>query len=144
MKSIKRLLSGAILSILLLSSCAPAAVAQEDLAGTQWLLVSLDHEDQIGPRSANEMAVLIVFDSDGTINGSGGCPDYTGLYHADAHKGLIAISGINPRVIDCGDVGQIDSQLYFEALTSAKSYTVMGDVLRIFAGEHTLVFLGGG
>ncbi len=87
MKSIKRLFSGVVLSLLLLSSCTPAARAQDDLAGTQWLLVSLDHEDQIGPRSNNEMAVLIVFDSDETIYGSGGCPDYTGLYHADASKG---------------------------------------------------------
>lgn len=144
MKSIKRLLSGAVLSILLLSSCAPAAVAQEDLAGTQWLLVSLDHEDQIGPRS-NQIAVSISFGDDGKIRGDGGCNSYSGKYQSEASTGSISFFEITSTPTTCGDVNQMATeQLYFEAMSSARSYSVTGDILRIFAGEHNLVFLRSG
>ncbi len=76
------------------------AVVDGDLVGPTWALSSLMGQ----PMPTAIIRVTIVFASDGTLSGFGGCNDYTGSYTVDG--GSISIADITPSSETCDETSK--------------------------------------
>lgn len=132
-----------LLTILLLAACAP--VTSGDLVGTQWELVSLDGNDQVGQKMAGH---VITIQFEGTeVGGSSGCNSYGGTYTATA-GGSISFSALVSTLMACEAEGVMEvEQSFFEALNAADRYEITlceacadPEILTISGGGHILVF----
>lgn len=126
-----------VFSIMMLA-LAPAALAQDDapdaLAGSGWLLVSLD-----GAPLVDDSAITLQFDSEGALGGSGGCNRYGGMYSLDGDS--IDVGGVFSTQMACAEDIMAQEYAYFEALEAASTYAIEGDTLTLTTEEGaTLVF----
>ncbi|MEX1071447.1 MAG: META domain-containing protein [Anaerolineales bacterium] len=136
----------AVLLGLLLAACTPGASGHE-LAGTNWQLVSIDGNAQVGEAIGGQ-PVTISFESNGQVGGSGGCNSYGGSYEANASAGAITFSEIVSTLMACMDNGIMEVEAsYFAALNAATRYEITEceacanpETLTVTGGGHTLVF----
>jgi heat shock protein HslJ len=137
----------AIVLGLLLAACAPGATGNE-LAGTNWQLVSIDGNTQVGAAIGGQ-DVNLVFDTNGGAGGSSGCNSYGGNYSAGAN-GSISFSDIVSTLMACTEGGIMEIEAaFFEALNAADHYAItqcescaIPETLTITGGGHTLIFAG--
>jgi heat shock protein HslJ len=133
-----------LLGALLLGACASTPnPGDNELAGTNWVLVSLDGDEQVGEAIGGQ-AVTLQFMSETEVGGSGGCNSFGGDYQSDVRSGTVSFSNIVSTLMACVDegIGEVETQ-YFEALNAASHYELANGQLSITGGGHMLVFVGG-
>lgn len=109
------------------------------LADRNWLLVA--YGDALEPTIPADVdpSISIAFDAEG-VSGTGGCNSFTGTFSYDNDQ--INFSPLAATRRACPDPVMEVEMLFFEALQSATSFTIEGDVLTITYGEgiNALVF----
>lgn len=132
-----------LLGALILASIPAAASSAHDgadnLVGSQWQLVAygaLGAETPVVEGST----VTLIFGSDGSAGGSGGCNVYGGGYSID--NGALRFEQLVSTLMACVDQAVMDQEAaYFRALESATGYELVDDQLIIFYGDsQRLVF----
>lgn len=120
--------------LMLLSACASSG---GNLAGTEWELVSLDGDTQVGEVIGGH-AVTIGF-QDTEVSGSAGCNGYGGTYQVSGSR--ITFSELVSTLMACESDGVMAvEQAFLQALGSADQFSVSGNTLTITGGGHTLIF----
>ncbi len=132
-----RMFVGLSAMLLLVVACAP--VAGQELAGTAWVLQSLDGNTQVGEALGGQ-AVTISFADETQVNGSSGCNGYGGSYAADTRDGSLLFSSLVSTLMACQEDIMAVEQGFFAALNAASGYEISGDTLTITSNEYTLVF----
>jgi len=134
-----------IFAALLLAACA--APGSGALAGTSWVLQSLDGSNQVGAALGGQ-PITLQFTSASEVGGFGGCNSYGGSYRAGSAG--ISFRDIVSTLMACADenVTSLESA-YFQALNAANSYAITlcescanDQTLTLTGGGHTLVFVG--
>jgi heat shock protein HslJ len=98
------------------------------LENTHWRLVSLGTPGAETPLVEGSMITLLL--ADGQAGGSGGCNSYGGTFEVD--DGNVSFDGITRTLKACADERVTEQeQRYFQALESAESYKLEGNLLRI-------------
>ncbi len=108
------------------------------LANRDWVLVA--YGDALEPTTTLEDPLTtIAFNAEG-VTGTGGCNGFTGTFAYDNDQ--ISFSPLAATRRACPDPVMEQEMLFFEALQSATSFTIEGDVLTITYGEgiNALVF----
>ena len=132
-----------MLGALILSGCS-AGERSADLAGTEWVLTSLNGEE---PLEGTEITLKF---EETYLSGSMGCNNYGGGRdsgkYAATDRGALAVLQLAVTVQLCSEPEGIMEQeeAYIEALRSAETYRVVDDRLEIAdaSGATTLVFAG--
>jgi heat shock protein HslJ len=128
-------------------SSTPGAAAQttglpSEVVNIEWTLQSFDTGST---EDLTERGVFIIFAPDETLNGFGGCNNYSGSWKANG-QGL-TIGPIAATRMFCADTADLETQ-YFTALSSVSQWSVSGNQLLLDYdnGNSTLVFTksGGG
>jgi heat shock protein HslJ len=134
----------AFFAILLLAACA-APAGEFQLAGTSWILQSIDGLPVGGPVDGQN--VTLEFTSATEMGGFGGCNSFGGNYQAGASS--ITISNIFSTLRACVDnnISRVETD-FFSALQAASGYSLtlcescaVPETLTISGGGHTLVFV---
>lgn len=134
----------ALFAALLLAACASASGGSQ-LAGTSWILHSINGNPVGGPVDGQN--VTLEFTSATEMGGFGGCNSYGGSYQAGASS--ITIRNIVSTLRACVDnnISRVETE-FFNALNKANGYSlaqcescVVAETLTITGGGHTLVFV---
>jgi heat shock protein HslJ len=126
-----------------LAACNGANGASQDLAGTEWRLVSLRGEDLIEDTS------ITLYFKDGylggtmTCNNYGGGPDSGG--YAEGRRGRLSIPGpfaVTVQLCETPEGVMAQEEAYIEALLEAAAYRVEDERLTILneSGEAILMY----
>jgi len=150
-KGLLPLMTGLILILVLLAACGTrqpkatptAPTAASALAGTEWLLISLNGENLISGTSISLRFTEEFLEGTMTCNGYGGGPD-SGKYTA-TEAGTLAMGSLFAVTVQlCSTPEGVMEQeaAYIEALLSAEEYRVVDNRLEINngAGETMLIF----
>lgn len=126
----------ALLAVLF-AACAPSAGSgQPELAGTEWMLFSLN-----GEQVTTDAGPTIRFNEE-EVGGSGGCNSYGGTYQVDAAEGNIAIGWLVSTLMACSDdeVSRLEGD-FLAALERVENYAISGEnALRLYGVDAELVF----
>jgi heat shock protein HslJ/LysM repeat protein len=126
----------------LMAACAAAAqdpplAPNSTLAGTEWVLVSLNGNALIGGKQ-----ITLRFE-EASIDGSGGCNTYGGSYTVSEES--LSVSDVYRTEMACIEPKGImeQEQAYLQALNAATRYRVDGDRLEVYdkAGTQILAFV---
>ncbi|MCW5876824.1 MAG: META domain-containing protein [Anaerolineales bacterium] len=131
-----------LFAVLLMAACgAPAAPGepQSELAGTSWVLTSLNGNTQVG-EAIGSQPVTISFEADGRVSGFSGCNGFGGDYEADARDGSLSFSPLVSTLIACEEPIMSVEQAFFAALQNAGGYAISGNTLTISSNGDTLEF----
>jgi len=134
-----------LFAALLLAACA--APGSGALAGTSWVLQSLDDSNQVGAALGGQ-PITLQFTSANEMGGFGGCNSYGGSYRAGSAG--ISFRDIVSTLMACADENMTNVEsAYFQALSAADSYAITlcescanEQTLTLTGGGHTLVFVG--
>jgi len=116
----------------------PSAMPNDSLAGSKWQLTSINGTPIPVPTTSK--TVTLEFDSEGQVNGSGGCNSFGGSYQVQGDS--LSFGPIISTKMACVDetAMQQESQ-YFQILQGATKYSVAPEQLTIVGqGSDTLVF----
>jgi heat shock protein HslJ len=106
------------------------------LAGTQWVLVSLNGQAPVAGR-----ALTLRFGPDGQLTGDSGCNSYGGAYQLQG--ATLAVTQLVSTLRACAEQPLNDQETAFQqALGHAAQFTLRGPVLTLAnsAGGEALVF----
>lgn len=92
--------------VLIIALMALPALAEDELSGGQWQLVSIDGQ----PVVAGSL-VTLTFDNDGNLFGNGGCNSYSGTYTIEGDK--IVMGPIISTLMMCADAAVADQEAAF-------------------------------
>ena len=101
----------------MLTACAPTGddTANGGLAFTSWTVISIDGQDTVP-----EAPPTMTFDPGGTVSGSSGCNQYSGMFHTDGDR--IAFGQIKSTLMGCeGQRGQQEA-VFHKALDGAATW----------------------
>ena len=103
---------------------------QEAVAGTEWRLISLG---RIGAATGvvGEAPVTLKFESDGRVNGSGGCNSFRGSYLVQGDRITFSQVLSTKRACIAADANRQESQ-YFSALQTANRFRMASRQLAIY------------
>lgn len=133
-----RLLVGLTAFALLAAACAP--VPAQELAGTSWVLQSLNGDGAVGEAIGGKPVTLNFADAS-QVNGSSGCNNYSGSYESDTRDGSLLFSPLASTLMACEETVMAVEHSFFVALQESSSYTISGDTLTIDSNSSTLVFV---
>jgi heat shock protein HslJ len=125
-----------VIAALSLVSCSSG----DELDGTSWQAV------QLGDRpTVPDVVSTIAFDG-GEVSGSGGCKTFSGTYEARASGGAyggdadtISITDVGGTEMACEDLVMAQEAAFYDALTSATTYSLVVDRLELLDGDEILV-----
>jgi heat shock protein HslJ len=110
----------------------PTPGAENNLANTQWTLVSFGPPGQETPVIPGS-AVTLEFDAAGLTGGTGGCNSFGSEY--TVQDNILSFGEIVSTLIACEDESiTAQEQQYYEALRSAGRFEVAADRLTIWYG----------
>jgi putative lipoprotein len=92
----------------------------------------------IGGTAVEDVSPTLVFDTDGTASGNGGCNTFSGSYTLDAST--IAFGAIVSTKMACAGPGSEVETAYLAALQSATSWSIAADGTLHLDGAASLVF----
>jgi heat shock protein HslJ len=120
-------------------SSTPGAAAQttglpSEVVNIEWTLQSFDTGST---EDLTERGVFIIFAPDETLNGFGGCNNYSGSWKANG-QGL-TIGPIAATRMFCADTADLETQ-YFTALSSVSRWSVSGNQMLLDYDNGSLVF----
>ncbi len=110
-----------------------AASSERSLAGTSWLLSSLD-----GVLPAAGTTVTLQFGNDGTASGSDGCNRYTTQYVQDGQN-LTFAQPMAGTMMACPEPAMTQAGQYQAALASVTRFTMSARQLVLFAGDEIVL-----
>lgn len=115
---------------------APAVAAAPTLAGTSWILSSLE-----GELPLDDTTVTLQFGVDGTVSGSDGCNRFTGSYTQDGTT-LIIAQPLASTMMACPDPIMAQAAAYQAALGRVNGFAASARQLVLFAdGEIVATFV---
>jgi len=122
-------------TLFLLAACQQTAEpeASIDLAGTNWILSSLNDSLPV----ANSV-VTLQFGTDGTAFGTDGCNRFSATYTQDGANLTIDLSAAAMTMMACEDPIMNQATAYMTALDSATSFTASGNQLNLQAGDQVV------
>lgn len=122
--------------LLLVAACqqspAPEPEASMDLAGTNWVLSSLNGELPVAGT-----AVTLQFGTDGTVSGTDGCNQYNTTYTQDGANLTIAQPAAS-TMMACEEPVMNQASVYMTALADTTSFTGSGSQLSLSNGDQVL------
>jgi heat shock protein HslJ len=143
--NIRKQVKHALIFVLIVISLLGCSQKADELAGTEWKLVSLNGEDLIVGTAITLNFTEDYLGGEMGCNGYGGSPD-SGKYHAKGNGTFTLEYPFAVTVQLCTEPEGIMEQeaAYIEALMSAARYQIIGDSLEIEneAGETILYFQG--
>ncbi len=122
-------------ALFLLAACQQAAEpeASVDLAGTNWILSSLN-----GELPLTGTAVTLQFGTDGTVFGTDGCNRFNTTYTQDGSSLTINQSQGISSMMACEEPVMNQATAYTTALSATTSFTTSGNQLSLSNGEQVL------
>ncbi|MCA9873127.1 MAG: META domain-containing protein [Anaerolineales bacterium] len=119
-------------ALFLLAACQQEAepAATVDLAGTNWILSSLNAELPLAGT-----AVTLQFGTDGTVFGTDGCNRYNTTYTQDGSSLTINQSQGISSLMACEEPVMNQATAYMAALTATTSFTASGNQLSLLNGD---------
>ena len=115
------------------SSAAPsAAAAPATLAGTSWLVKSVDDQTSVAGKEPTA-----AFDAT-TVSGSGGCNTYTGEYTYDAATATLTPGTLASTRMACAGAEGTFESTFFAAFQGPLTVSVVGDEMTLAGGGHTI------
>lgn len=121
------------IGLFLLAACQQQAAepdASIDLAGTNWVLSSLN-----GELPLTETAVTLQFGTDGSVSGTDGCNRYNAPFTQDGSNLTISPTGMSSMML-CPDPIMDQGAAYMAALAATTNFTAVGNQLSLRAGEQ--------
>ncbi len=121
-----------LIGLLLLGGAAVSAQTSDDLAGTQWQLISI-----AGTPLPEQVIITLLFNDEAQASGMGGCNGYGATYTIDGSA--IQLTDIVSTLMACD---LLDYEVaYFAALQTASSYELSANELTItYEDGQQLVF----
>ena len=112
------------------------------LEGTKWVMTAYAVDGSM-QEALSTPAVEATF-ADGTVSGTGGCNQYNGSYELDGDRLSVGPS-LARTMMACEQAIMDQEDAYLEALQSAASFKIDGDVLTIMddSGATVLEFQAG-
>ncbi len=122
-------------TLFLLAACQQTAepAASIDLAGTNWILSSLN-----GDLPLAGTAVTLQFGTDGTVFGTDGCNRFNTTYTQDGSSLTINPSTGISTLMACEEPVMNQATAYTTALSETTSFTASGNQLSLSNGEQVL------
>lgn len=122
-------------TLFLLAACQQAAEpeASMDLAGTNWILSSLN-----GELPLTGTAVTLQFGTDGTAFGTDGCNRFNTTYTQDGSNMTINSSAGISSMMACEEPVMNQATAYTTALSATTSFSASGTQLSLSNGEQVL------
>ena len=119
-------------ALFLLAACQQEAepAATVDLAGTNWILSSLNGELPLAGT-----AVSLQFGTDGTVFGTDGCNRYNTTYTQDGSSLTINQSQGISSLMACEEAVMNQATTYMSALSATTSFTATGSQLSLLNGD---------
>ena len=120
-----------------LSACKSGESVSKNPASLQgdWKVMAINGEEVSGQAQDNH---TVSFNTDGTVAGVASCNRFAGEYSAQK-KGQLSMNSVSATKLEC----ESESTNYFDVLTSASSFRVIGgDELELTSStsSNTLVF----
>ena len=133
MKTTVRIILLAI-GLFLLAACQQAAEpeASMDLAGTNWMLSSLN-----GELPKEGTAVTLLFGADGSVSGSDGCNQFSTTYTQDGAT-LTINQPAAATMMACDEPIMTQAAAYMTALATTTSFTASNNQLSLSNGDQIL------
>ncbi|MGB4872585.1 MAG: META domain-containing protein, partial [Candidatus Promineifilaceae bacterium] len=133
MKTTVRIILLAI-GLFLLAACQQAAEpeASMDLAGTNWMLSSLN-----GELPKEGTAVTLLFGADGSVSGSDGCNQFSTTYTQDGAT-LTINQPAATTMMACDEPIMTQAAAYMTALATTTSFTASNNQLSLSNGDQIL------
>lgn len=130
------LISSMLVAVLLGWAIAQApASAGAGIADVEWRLSSIGGEPVLPPNRARPSLRI----EGGGVVGNGSCNRYSGPVTLSGDGGIRFGALISTRMA-CADPVGSQEQRFFDALSQARYYLVVGQELRLFGAGTTLVF----
>ena len=122
-------------TLFLLAACQQTAepAASMDLAGTDWILSSLN-----GELPLSGTAVTLQFGTDGTAFGTDGCNRFNTTYTQDGSNLTINSSAGISSMMACEEAVMNQATAYTTALSATTSFTASGNQLSLSNGDQVL------
>lgn len=110
----------------------------QSLEGTSWQVISYNNGKQAVTSVLVGSELTADFGTDGNLTGSAGCNNYNGGYETDGN--MITIGPLASTRMMCSEPeGVMDQEFQFmEALQSAATYKIEGDVLELRTADGAL------
>lgn len=128
-------------TIMVVSSIVAQSEPENNLAGTQWRLVSYGTPDNLN-LVVSQSTVTLDFHSQNEAIGRGGCNGFSGDYTVD--EDTLLFGQIVSTLMACDDSAVMEQeQVYFDALEAADRYVITSDQLTIWyeEGQKQLNFI---
>jgi heat shock protein HslJ len=151
----KKTLYLSLLTLLLLSACAPMVVPNpnqpaaqpsatptlppsgavgEDFIGSEWRLTSLN-----GPAPVGSQPITLIFRNETELGGTGGCNGYFGTYTLQGET--FTASGLGSTMMACGEEGVMEQESAFlQLLNEGGLLARNGDELTLTTASGVLKF----
>lgn len=107
------------------------------LAGTEWRLVAFG-EEQIVQYDPAVTTVNIIFGEDGSVSGTSGCNQYGGSYTLEGDT--LGFGPLMSTLMACEEPAMSVEAAYLDALGSASTFTIRGNMLEIVYAAGLLTF----
>ena len=123
------------MALFVMAACQQTAVpeASMDLAGTNWILSSLNGELPVA-----DTAVTLQFGTDGTVFGSDGCNRFNTTYTQDGANLTINQSAGISSMMACEETVMTQASAYTAALGSVTGFTASTDQLSLKVGDQVV------
>lgn len=108
------------------------AVEAVDLAGTSWVLATLDGQEPLA-----DTTITLQFSTDMEASGNSGCNGYGGSYELDGNA--LSFGPLFGTLIACGDDIMTQEAAYRDALAATAYFDISDGQLRLFNAEQTLL-----
>jgi heat shock protein HslJ len=110
-----------------------------DLAGTSWDVTSYNNGKQAVVSVISGTSLTATFDKEGSVAGSAGCNNYNAAYESDGKSKINIGPAISTMMMCSEPAGVMDQeQQYLQALESAATYRIDGDMLEIRTAEDAI------
>ena len=103
------------------------AAPADPLAGSSWNVTGINNGNQAVVSLAADTTVTLVFGTDGTVSGSGGCNTYNGNVAVDGDA--ISFGPLMSTQMACPQPAMDQETQFFAALAAASSFDVKGSTL---------------
>jgi len=125
-----KLVCGTFAALLLgLALWALPSLAEDELSGGQWQLISIDGQ----PAAVNSL-ITLTFDNEGSLFGSSGCNSYSATYTVEGDR--ISIGPIISTLMMCTNAATAEQErAYIGALQNAVTWTVVDGQLLLMTRD---------
>ncbi len=116
------------------------AVEPTELTGTIWLVTSYNNGNQAVVSTIIDTEITLIFNEDGSLNGTAGCNNYFGSYSSDGET-ISIDEQIGMTEMACAEPEGVmeQEQQFLSALPTAEIVSIDGDRLQLRTADGALV-----